>query len=320
MRTITNLTLAVLVLGSLLAVPTTTGNAKPVDIVDVECDGDTRMGGTNIYGRVEYAITYNRSAQRVCAVAESTGERKEFFGYSVWVDGHRISSSDTIELEPGDVFRDNQTIPEGIDATKIKHTIEVHVYNDSFYFNFTQRVNTMNESGVPTPHVERLRVKRNGTKSGQPRLIVEVENKGVRTYVPEAEVRTFKSDSRRLQDYVNASPGGRYSVRLSEANDAVIVGTVRLYGGKFNPGTKFDRVSFVSYPNGTYKTWEPAFGEIPTDRQIEQREVYYENESAREKYAGPDVDPISERTSKLGAIFVVAALLAAVWYRRRNRR
>jgi len=178
----------------------------------------------------------------------------------------------------------------------------------------------MNESGVPTPHFENVAVKRNGTKSGQPRLILEVENEGIRTYVPEAEVRTFASDSRRLQDYVNGSPGGRYSIRLSEDSDDIIVGTVRLYGGKFNPGTKFDRVSFVSYPNGTYETWEPEFGEIPTDREIEEREVYYKNETAREQYRGPDVDPISERASKAIAAVVVATILAGLWYQRRRKR
>jgi len=106
-------------------------------------------------------------------------------------------------------------------------------------------------------------------------------------------------------------------VRLSEGTDDVIVGTARLYGGTFNPGTKFDRVSFVSYPNGTYETWEPEFGEIPTDREIEDRETYYENKSAKQKYAGPDVDPISETASQVGAVLVVLSVVAAFWYWRR---
>jgi hypothetical protein len=107
-------------------------------------------------------------------------------------------------------------------------------------------------------------------------------------------------------------------VRLSEDTDDVIVGTVRLYGGKFNPGTKFDRVSFVSYPNGTYETWEPAFGEIPTRREIEEGRIYYENESAREEYRGPDADTASEQTSNVGAVAVVAVVIGGLWCLRRR--
>lgn len=78
-------------------------------------------------------------------------------------------------------------------------------------------------------------------------------------------------------------------------------------------------MSFVSYPNGTYETWEPEFGEIPTKREIEEAEIYYENESAREEYRGPDVDPISERASKIGAAVVVALVVVSLWYRRRRK-
>jgi len=311
MRTIISLTLSVLLWSSILLVTPASANMGVNNPPEIQCNGDTQTGSNNIYGRVEYTISYNQSTQRVCIIAEATGERKAFFGYSVWVDGSQISSGGTKELVPDEIFRWNQTITAGIDATRDNHTVEVQRYNGTTYFNFTQKIDTTNEGGVPTPHFENVIVKRNGTKSGQPRLMMEVENEGIRTYVPEAEVRTFESDSRRLDN--------RYSVRLSEDNDDVIVGTIRLYGGKFNPGTKFDRVSFVSYPNGTLETWEPEFGEIPTDREIEEREVYYENETAREKYRGPDVDPISERASRAGAVLVTALVVGGLWYWRRRK-
>lgn len=318
MRTITSLLLSTIIWSSLLVAGPGVTDAQSNAPPEVRCDGETRAAVNNFTGRIEYAITYNRSAQQVCAVAEGTGDRKGYFGYSVWIDGSRISSSDTKELTPGESFRSDQTITGGIDATRDNHTVEVYVYGEEFYFNFTQRVNTINEGGVPTPHFENLTVKRSGTKSGQPRIVLEVENEGIRTYVPVAEVRTFESDTRQLDKYINGTPGGRYSVRLSEDTDEVIVGTVRLYGGKFNPGTKFDRVSFVSYPNGTYETWEPAFGEIPTRREIEEGRIYYENESAREEYRGSDADPASEQTSNVGAVAVVAVVIGGLWCLRRR--
>lgn len=307
MRTITSFTLAVLLWSSLLIAVPAAADAEPDDSPEVQCEGDTRTEIHESHGRTEYVFTYNRSAQRVCAVAKSTGERKGFFGYSVWIDGSRISSIDTKELEPGDTFRENQTITEGIDATKDNHSILITSYGKSVQFNFTQEIDPMKEGGVPTPHIKNISTKRNGTKSGQPNIIVDVEEGG-RNYNPEAVVKTFESNLRWL--------GGDYSTRLSEANDEVIVGTVKLYGDTYYTGTKWDRVSFVSYPNGTYETWEPEFGEIPTDREIESRQIYYENESAK-KYRGPDVDPISEKASKAGAAVVVAIVAGGLWYWRR---
>lgn len=317
MQKASSLILSVLLGMSLLLAAPATANQVADEPPEVECDGQTETGVSNFFSRVEYAITYNESTQRVCAVAKNTGDKNESFGYSIWVDDAPFTDSGSVRLAPGDEFKDNQTITDALDATRDNHSVRVSSHNGTFYFNFTQEIDTMNEEGVPTPHFESLTVKRNGTKSGQPRIILEVENEGTRTYVPEAEVRTFESDSRYLDDAHDGRPGGRYSVRLSESNKQVVVGTVRLYGGKFNPGTKFDRVSFVSYPNGTYEIWEPAFGEIPTDREIEQREVYYENESAREKFRGPDVDPISETASKAGAVLVVLLVVGGFWFWRR---
>jgi len=310
MRTTTSLLLSAILWSSLLVGGSGVVDAQSADPPEVQCDGETQMGAHNFYGRIEYAITYNRSTQRVCAVAKNTGERNRSFGYTIVTDNFRILESDPVELEHGERFRDTQEITGGIDATIDNHSVEVSLYNITHQFNFTQNISTMNEGGVPTPHFENLSVKRNGTTSGQPRIDVKVENEGARTYVPEAEVRTLESDSRSL--------GGDYSVRLSEDNDDVIVGTVRLYGGKFNPNTKFDRVSFVSYPNGTYEIWEPEFGEIPTREEIEEGGIYYENETASEKYRGPDVDPISEEASKVGAVAVVAIVVGGLWYRLRR--
>jgi hypothetical protein len=310
--------LAALVTMCLFAVVPGTADAEP-DGPEVQCNGDTRTGMTNFYSRIEYAVTYNQSAQRVCVVAKNTGEENGNFVHLVQIDEKRVKKADRMELTPGEQFRGIQNITGGIDATEENHSVFVSTRNDTFYFNFTEKIDTMNEGGVPTPHFENLTIKRNGTKSGQPRIVMQVENEGIRTYVPEAEVRTFESNSRRLGYAPNGTPGGRFSVRLSEDKNATIVGTVRLYGGTFNPDTKFDRMSFVSYPNGTYETWEPEFDDIPTAREIEEREVYYENETAREKYTGPDVDPISEKASKAGAILVVVSLVGALWYRRRRK-
>lgn len=210
-----------------------------------------------------------------------------------------------------DEFHDSLTVTDGLDATRDNHTVEVHSYNDTFYFNFTQEIDSMNESGVPTPHIENLTIERNGTKSGQPNIDVDIEYEGVRNYSPESVVKTLESDLRWM--------GGDHSTRLNEANGDIIVGTVKLYGDTYYTGTKWDRVSFVSYPNGTYETWEPAFGEIPTKREIEEREVYYENESAQE-LRGPDVDPISETASRVGAVLITLAVLGGFWYRRRRKR
>jgi hypothetical protein len=265
----------------------------------------------DIYGRVEYAIVFNRTAKRVCVGAESTGKRQEHFGYSVLTDNRKISSIDTVELGAGESFSRNHSITAGVDATRDNHTVEVHSYNDTFYFNFTQEIDSMNESGVPTPHIENLTIERNGTKSGQPNIDVDIEYEGVRNYSPESVVKTLESDLRWM--------GGDHSTRLNEANGDIIVGTVKLYGDTYYTGTKWDRVSFVSYPNGTYETWEPAFGEIPTKREIEEREVYYENESAQE-LRGPDVDPISETASRVGAVLITLAVLGGFWYRRRRKR
>ncbi|SEW31149.1 hypothetical protein SAMN04487945_3000 [Halobacterium jilantaiense] len=320
MRKASNLVFSILLGTSLLLATPVTAEQTVNEPPEVGCDGQTKTGVSEFFSRVEYAITYNQSTQRVCTVAKNTGDQNQSFGYSVWVDDKPLADSGSIRLTPGDEFRGNQAITDGIDATRKNHSVMVSSHNGTFYFNFTQNIDTMDEEGVPTPHFEYLTIKREETKSGQPRVVLEVENEGNRTYVPEAEVRTLKSDSRYLSDASDGNPGGQYSVRLSEANDDIIAGTVRLYGGKFNPGIKFDRVSFVSYPNGTLETWEPEFGDIPSQREIEEREVYYENESAREQYTGPDVDPISDRASKVGAVLVVVAIIAGVWYRRRGRR
>lgn len=317
MQRISSLTVGVLLWTSLLLAAPASGDQSAVEPPEVECEGQTETGVSGFFSGVEYAITYNESAQRVCAVAENTGKRNDSFKYIVQIDDKRLVAMQGIELAPGDEFTDNRTITDGLDATRDNHSVRVSSHNGTFYFNFTQEIDTMNEQGVPTPHFENITIKRNGTKSGQPRIVLEVENEGRRTYVPEGEVRTLESDSRYLDDAPDGSPGGRYSVRLSESSNEVIVGTARLYGGTFNPGTKFDRVSFVSYPNGTYEIWEPEFEEIPTAREIEQREVYYENESARAKYTGPDVDPISESASRAGAVLVVFLVVVGFWYWRR---
>lgn len=317
MSRIFSLTAAAFLCTSLfLSVPSAT-NQPITPSPDVECEGQTNTGVSEFASRIDYTVTYNKTAQRVCMAAENTGGQRGSIKYVLQVDNQRLVEKQGIVLDPGEEFRDSRTISGGIDATRDNHTVVVSSYNGTFYFNFTQDINTMNEQGVPTPHFENITIKRNGTESGQPRIVLEVENEGRRTYVPEGEVRTLESDSRYLDDAPDGSPGGRYSVRLSESSDEVIVGTARLYGGTFNPGTKFDRVSFVSYPNGTYDIWEPEFEEIPTAREIEQREVYYENESARAKYTGPDVDPISERASRAGAVLVVLLVVGGFWYWRR---
>lgn len=311
MRAIINVTLAsLLIIPVVMAMPSVAGEEQ--NSPEVKCHGDTQTGVISFYGKIEYAITHNQKTDQVCIIAKNTGERNESFGYELQVDNGSTPGNRGIELAPNETYRTNHSITKRIDATKDNHTVVVYSYNGTYYFNFTQEIDTMNEGGIPTPHVENLRIKRNGTKSGQPRLMVDIENEGERTYRPRAAVRTFESGSR----YLDTS----HSVRLSEGNGDVIVGTVRLYGGKFNPGTKFDRVSFVSYPNGTYEIWEPEFREIPTEREIEERDVYYENETAREEYRGPDVDPISERASKAGAILVVVFLVGSLWYRRRRKR
>jgi hypothetical protein len=317
MQKASSLILSVLLGMSLLLAAPATANQVAGEAPETECTGQTETGVSNFFSRVEYAITYNESTQRVCAVAKNTGDKNGSFGYSILVDDDPFADSGSMKLAPSDTLTDNRTITDGLDATRDNHSVKVSSHNGTFYFNFTQEIDTMNEQGVPTPHFENITIKRNGTKSGRPRIVLEVENEGRRTYVPEGEVRTLESDSRYLDDAPDGSPGGRYSVRLSESSDEVIVGTARLYGGTFNPGTKFDRVSFVSYPNGTYEIWEPEFEEIPTAREIEQREVYYENESARAKYTGPDVDPISESASRAGAVLVVFLVVVGFWYWRR---
>lgn len=313
MRAIISVALSVLLWTSLLVAAPVIAGVEPDEPPEVQCDGDTRTGIIDFPGRIEYTITYNKSAQRVCAIAESTGERNGDFGYSVWIDDSRVSPRDTVELAPGETFTGNQTIIEGIDATRDNHTVEVHPYNGTFYFNFTQEIDPMNEDGVPTPHIENITIKRNGTKCRQPNIVVDVENEGIRNYSPEAVVKTAESDLRWM-----LPRGSSYSNRLSEANEDVVVGTVKLYGHTYYTGMKYDRVSFVSYPNGTYDTWEPAFEEIPTKREIEEREIYYENESAQD-LRGPDVDRISDTASKAGAVLVVLAVVGGLWYRRRRK-
>lgn len=317
MRTITNLMLVALLGTSLLPVGMGTAAPEFTSPSEVHCNGETVNRVDESPGQIEYAITHDKSAQRVCVVAENTGTQKGLFGYSIWVDGKRVLSTDTKELMPGDNFRENWTITGGVDATRDNHSIVVDSYGNSVRFNFTKEINPLNESGVPTPHIEGLVVKRNGTKSGQPNIIVDIENEGSRNYNPEAVVKTFQSNLRWMLR--RGSLKGTHRTRLNEGKDDIIIGTVKLYGDTYYTGTKWDRVSFVSYPNGTYETWEPKFGEIPTNREVESRQIYYENETAREKYRGPDVDPISERASKLGAVLVVALFVGVLWYRRRRK-
>jgi len=318
MRTIISFTISVLLWTSLVVAAPTTVDAKLDDQPKVQCEGETRTGVSDHHGHVEYVVKYNRSTQRVCVVAESTGNRKGFFGYSVWIDDTQVSSSPTMELDPGDTYIGNQTITRGIDATRDTHNITINSYGSSIRFNFTKRINPQNEQGVPTPHIEKIIVERNDTKSGGSNIIVDVENEGVRNYNPEVAVKTFQSNLRWVLRAGNSK--GTHQTRLNEAEDDIIVGTVKLYGDTYYTGTKWDRISFVSYPNGSLKTWEPAFGEIPTNREVESRQIYYENESLREKYRGPNVDPISERASKVGAAVVATAVVASLWYQRRRRR
>lgn len=287
---------------------------------DVECDGPTSKGVNDFFSHIDYAMTYDKSDLTLCVVARNNGEKNGTFRYSMVVDDTPTAGSVSSKLAPGEEFRDNQTIVDNIDATRDNHSVVVSAHNGTFYFNFTRKINTMDEQGIPTPHFEDLRIQRSGTESGQPRIVLQVENEAERTYVPEGEVRTFESDSRYLDDTNDGQPGGQYSVRLSESNDEIIIGTARLYGGTFNPGTKFDRISFVSYPNGTYEIWEPEFEEIPTRREIEERTVYYENSSAKREFRGPDVDSISETASKVGAVLVVLGLVLGFWFWRRQGR
>jgi len=315
MQTIVNTTVAALVFTSIFAVVPAAADAEPDD-PKVECEGDTRTDTNEFYGEVDYSITYNYSTYQMCVVATNAGNRSKIFRYNIEIDDHPILESNQVKLAPNDEFRETRRITGAIDATRVSHTITVTSHNNTHYFNFTKDMDPMNEDGVPTPHIEKVTILRNGTESGKPEIKVRVENKGNRSYSPEAVVKTFESNLRWMRG--GSSLGGQYHTRLSEAEDDVILGTVKLYGDTYYSGTKWDRVSFVSYPNGTYETWEPEFREIPTKREIEEREVYYENETAREKYAGPDVDPISERASKVGAVLVTALVVGGLWYWRRR--
>ena len=315
---ITNVVLAVVLWSSLLMSTPATADVEADGPPEVECEGDTRTGVINFYGRVEYAITYNRTTQRVCVVAENTGTRNESFTHVVQVDQKRVLELRGIELSPDEKFMDKENITDGIDATRDRHTVTITTPNETIRYSFVKKIDEMNESGIPTPHIEEFRVVRNDTRSGQPTIVVGFESGSMRNYSPEAVVKTRQSNLRWMRG--GGAKSGRFYTRLNEAKDDIIVGTVKLYGDTYYTGTKWDRVSFVSYPNGTYETWEPEFGEIPTDREIESRQIYYENESLREKYRGPDVDPISERASKIGAIAVVTVLVLGLWYRRRRKR
>lgn len=278
--------------------------------------GEERMGRGDV--EVEYEITFDEKENLVCVSAINTGEIETLAGYSLYVDDRTVPVNSTRELDPGDSLSAVRNITTWMDATAENHTVNVGTYGGTATFNFTQRINESKQGGVPTPQISDVEIVRDH-RGGEITLKVTAKSHADRVYSPSLVVKTFETP---IQRDLPSTPDNNtlvYKFRLEEGPNETVVGEIKLYEHWKMADGKFDKVEFVSEVGKDSVVWDAEFKNSPTLEEL-NADQKYENESAR-KYRdqGPDVKPISETESKIGAVLTVALLVGAVWWRRRRK-
>ncbi|MFC3476813.1 hypothetical protein [Halobacterium litoreum] len=285
------------------------------------CQGEV-WTGVETLGEIEvqYTITFDQSERLVCVSAENVGEKKTKAGYGIQVDDRTVRNLPSERIAPGETFSAQSNITGWIDVTAENHTVRAGTYAGTAVFNFTERFDESEEGGFPSPYITDVEVLRNQS-SGETTLEVTATNPANRSYYPSLLVKTFETPTSR--DLPNRPDNHTlvYHVPLEESPGETVVGELKLYEHWKRSDGKFDREEFVANPNGTDRSWERAFEEVPNLSDMNE-EVYYENESAK-KYRdqGPDVKPISERASRIGAVATVVLVVGGLglWRRRKRR-
>jgi len=311
----------IVVLVSLLVVSAATPVGAANIQADPDCEGETWTGvDKELDGRVEvrYTATFNQQKKLVCFSAENVGEIDTYGRFVLIVDDRTVPTMSVGSLSTGETCSVRRNVTGWIDVTAENHSVKVSTYADGAQFNFTERFNDSKEGGFPSPYITDVEVLRNQS-AGETTLEVTATNPANRSYFPSVVVKTFETDTYRELPSTPDNHTLVYHVPLEEAPGETVVGDIKLYDHwKYSDG-KFDRKEFVAKPNDSIRSWEPAFEEVPNVSQM-NAEIYYENESAKKfRDQGPDVKPISEQASRIGAVATVLLVVGGIWWRRRRK-